>query len=51
MECTPEMLQAAMKKAVEVGLVPKFSFGDEELAKHWKAVEAVVKAALDAAKQ
>lgn len=51
MECTPEMLQAAMKKAVEVGLVPKYTAGEEEYLRLWRAVESVVKAALDESKQ
>lgn len=51
MECTPEMLAAAMKKAAEVGLVPKYAAGEEEYVRLWRAVEAVVKAALDESKQ
>jgi hypothetical protein len=48
MEVTQEMLQAAMTKAVDVGLVPKYAIGEEAYIKHWEAVKAIVEAALSA---
>lgn len=45
MECTEEMLTAAVKKAVEVGLLPKIGFGDQ-VAENWNKVRATVEAAL-----
>lgn len=48
MEVTDEMLQIAMKKAVEVGLVPKFAIGEETYLKNWSGVKAILEAALAA---
>jgi hypothetical protein len=48
MKCTDEMLQAAVKKAVEVGLLPKHGF-DDQVAQNWVNMKAVVEAALEAA--
>ena len=45
-EVTNEMLQAAVKEAVRQGVLPKFSIGDEAYEKSWRAIEAVVGAAL-----
>lgn len=50
MECTQEMLEAAVKKAVEVGLLPKHGFGDQ-VAENWSKMKAVLNAALSAAPQ
>lgn len=47
MEVTQEMLNAAMKKAVETGLVPKHSDPDTYL-KQWDAMKACLAAALAA---
>jgi hypothetical protein len=49
MQVTEDMLQAAMKKAVETGLVPKYSAGEESYLKLWAAVKATIQAAIDAA--
>ena len=46
MEATQEMLEAAVKKAVEVGLLPRLS-DTESYVTNWKAIRAVVQAALD----
>jgi hypothetical protein len=48
MKVTQEMLNAAMKKAVELGLVPKHMSGDSYL-KTWDAMKQSLQAALDAA--
>lgn len=45
MEVTQEMLNAAMKKAVQVGIFPKESDMDAYL-KHWWQMEYVLIAAL-----
>lgn len=50
MECTEEMLTAAVKKAVEVGLLPKIGFGDQ-VAENWGRVRAVIETALAVAPQ
>ena len=49
MECTEEMLKAAVKKAVEVGLVPKYAAGEEAYLKNWADVKAIIEAALSVA--
>jgi hypothetical protein len=46
MQCTEEMLNAAVKKAVAVGLIPKYAAGEEVYLKNWDGVKAVVEAAL-----
>ena len=47
MEITQTMLEAAVKKAVEVGLLPRM--GDmESYVANWEAVQSIVQAALDA---
>lgn len=46
---TDTSLQAAMKKAVEVGLVPKYMAGEESYVAAWRNVEAVLVAALASA--
>lgn len=43
---TNEMLEAAMKKAVELGIFPKFSDQDTYL-KHWAAMKETLQAAMD----
>lgn len=48
MEVTQEMLEAAMKKAVETGLLPKFADGDTYLQR-WGAMKQCLQAALDIA--
>lgn len=45
-EVTPEMLEAAMKKAVETGLLPKH-VDDETYLKNWAGIKAVLQAAVD----
>ena len=47
MEVTQEMLNAAMKKAVELGVFPKHAGADDYL-KHWDAMKACLEAALAA---
>lgn len=47
MEVTQEMLNAAMKKAVETGLVPKVC-DPESYLKHWNAMKACLEAAMAA---
>ena len=49
MECTEEMLIAAVKKAVEIGLLPKYAAGEETYLKNWNGIRAIVEAALDKA--
>jgi hypothetical protein len=49
-EVTQEMLEAAMKKAVETGLLPKLVDEDTYL-KNWSGMKAVLQAALDLADQ
>jgi predicted component of type VI protein secretion system len=44
---TDAALAAAVRKAVEVGLLPMTGFMDEN-AKNWERIRAVVRAALDA---
>ena len=39
MECTEEMLIAAVKKAVEIGLLPKYAAGEETYLKNWNGIE------------
>jgi hypothetical protein len=46
-QVTEAMLQAAVKKAVEVKLLPKAGFEDQ-IAANWERIKAVVQAALDA---
>lgn len=48
-EVTHEMLAAAMKKAVETGLVAKGAVDTETYMKNWDAMKASIQAALDAA--
>jgi len=50
MECTENMLAAAMAKAVQVGLLPKQAPGDEYLKK-WSSMKAVLEAALSVAQR
>lgn len=45
MEMTQEMLNAAMKKAVHIGMFPK-EVDSETYLKHWAFMESVLKAAL-----
>lgn len=45
---TEEMLEAAMKKAVETGLIPKH-VNQETYLQNWSSMEAVLKAAFDRA--
>lgn len=45
MELTQEMLNAAMKKAIKVGIFPKYA-DMETYLKHWEGMEEVLKAAL-----
>jgi hypothetical protein len=44
---TDAALAAAVRKAVEVGLLPRTGFMDE-IAKNWERIRDVVRAALDA---
>jgi hypothetical protein len=48
MECTENMLAAAMAKAVQVGLLPKQA-PSEEYLKNWSNMKAILEAALEAA--
>lgn len=50
MECTEEMLIAAVKKAVEIGVLPKHGF-DDQVAQNWDNVKAIIEAALAVAPQ
>lgn len=43
-----EMLTAAVKKAVELGVIPRYSGEDQYLA-NWSNIEAIITAALRAA--
>lgn len=45
---TEEMVTAAMKKAVELKLIPRYCIGEDEYLKHWQNIEAVLQAALNA---
>lgn len=45
---TEEMVTAAMKKAVELQLIPRYCIGEDEYLKHWQNIEAVLRAALNA---
>ena len=47
-EVTQEMLEAAMKKAVETGLLPKH-VDQETCLKNWSSMKAVLQTALDLA--
>ena len=51
MNITDEMLVAAMKEAVKQGLVPNCAADEGSYLKYWQAVEAVVRATLEAAIQ
>lgn len=46
-EVTEKMLAAAMKKAVELGLIPSHALGEEEYIRLWRAVEQIVQSAID----
>lgn len=46
MELTQEMLNLAMKKAVNLGIFPKHPVSEETYLKHWKQMEDVLIAAL-----
>lgn len=46
MNVTDEMLQAAMKKAVELGLLPAFA-GEEQYLKNWDNMQQVLEAAFE----
>lgn len=48
MQITDEMVQAAVKKAVEQGLIPKHC-DTETYLKNYNAIKAVLQSALDAA--
>lgn len=48
MQVTQEMLEAAMKAAVQTGLLPKYADGDTYL-KRWDAMKQCIQAAIDAA--
>jgi hypothetical protein len=49
MECTHEMLTAAVKAAVNTGLLPRYAIGEESYLKNWAAVSGIMQAGLDAA--
>ena len=46
---TQEMLNAAMKEAVKVGILPKHSVSTDTYMNHWEGMEKVLNAALNAA--
>lgn len=48
MEVTHEMLTAAMKKAVETGMLPK-QVDEDTYLKNWSGMKQALQAALDAA--
>ena len=48
MDITHEMLTSAVKKAVELGVLPKQG-SQEDYLKHWDNIEAILQAALDVA--
>lgn len=48
-QVTNEMLEAAMKKAVELGVFPQFS-DQETYLKNWAAMKKVLQAGIDAEK-
>ena len=45
---TEEMVGAAMKKAVELKLIPAYCIGEDAYLKHWRDIEAILQAALNA---
>ena len=45
---TEEMVVAAMKKAVELKLIPAYCIGEDAYLKHWQDIEAILQAALNA---
>jgi hypothetical protein len=45
MEVTEEMLSIAVKKAVEIGLIPKYA-GTEDYIKYWEMIKKVLEVAL-----
>jgi uncharacterized protein (DUF1778 family) len=49
-ELTDAMLAAAVRKAIDVGLLPKAGFIDV-VEENWRKVRDVVQAALDAAEE
>ncbi len=46
MEITPEMLTIAMKKAVELGIFPKYA-SQEDYVKHWESMKKVLEAVFE----
>lgn len=46
MKITDEMLHSAIKKAVELGLIPKYSNMNDYI-KYWDIIKQVLQAALD----
>lgn len=49
MEVTEEMLTAAVRKAVKVGLLPSHGVDTETYLKHWEQIKKVLEAAFDKA--
>lgn len=47
MELTQDMLIKAMKKAVEVGILPKFPVDEETYLKHWNGMKSVLEQVLN----
>ena len=46
MEVTQEMLTAAVKEAVKVGLLPNRPVDTDTYLKHWDMIEKILKAAV-----
>ena len=47
MEVTEEMLILAVRKAVQVGLLPSHNVNTETYLKNWDMIKQILKAALD----
>jgi hypothetical protein len=48
MQITEEMVSAAMKKAVEVGLIPRYANGEDEYLRYWEGIHKILESALEA---
>ena len=47
MKITDEMLISSVKKAVELGILPKYG-NEEDYLKHWASIKEILQAALEA---
>jgi hypothetical protein len=46
-EVTEQMLAAAVKKAVDLKIIPSHFIDESEYLRHWANIKAIVQAALD----